>query len=139
MTRSLPVSSDARGALVSYLSLFTSVGTLLCCALPSLLVLFGLGATVASVLSSAPWLVKLSHHKPMVFSVSGVLIAAGFVYTYRIAPRLRMANQACDPSQPNACSTADRLSRFFLWLSAVLWSVGFFTAFLLGPILTRFD
>jgi hypothetical protein len=29
--------------LLSYLSLFTSFGTLLCCALPSLLVLLGLG------------------------------------------------------------------------------------------------
>ena len=49
-----------RSGALSYLSLFTSVGTLLCCALPSLLVLFGLGATVASVLSEAPWLVALA-------------------------------------------------------------------------------
>ena len=38
------------GGVLSYLSLFTSFGTLLCCALPSLLVLVGLGATVASFL-----------------------------------------------------------------------------------------
>jgi len=48
-----------RGSALSYLSLFTSLGTLLCCALPSLLVLFGLGATVASVLSEVPWLVSM--------------------------------------------------------------------------------
>ena len=58
----------------SFASLFTSVGTLLCCALPSLLVLLGLGATVASFLSAAPWLVALSHHKRVVFAVSGALI-----------------------------------------------------------------
>jgi hypothetical protein len=51
--------------LLSFLSLFTSFGTLLCCALPSLLVLLGLGATVASLLSAAPWLVSLSHHKTL--------------------------------------------------------------------------
>ena len=43
-----------RSGALSYLSLFTSLGTLLCCALPSLLVLFGLGTTVASVLSVSP-------------------------------------------------------------------------------------
>jgi len=48
-----------QSALLSYFSLFTSVSTLLCCALPSLLVLFGLGASVASVLSFLPWLVTL--------------------------------------------------------------------------------
>ena len=36
----------ARSGALSYLSLFTSLSTLLCCALPSLFVLFGLGATV---------------------------------------------------------------------------------------------
>ena len=60
-----------RGGALSFLSLFTSLGTLLCCALPSLLVLFGLGATVATVLSEVPWLVSLSHHKHWVFIVAG--------------------------------------------------------------------
>ena len=35
-------TQQTHNGLVSYLSLFTSLGTLLCCALPSLLVLFGL-------------------------------------------------------------------------------------------------
>jgi len=48
------VPTRVRSGALSYLSLFTSLGTLLCCALPSLLVLFGLGATVASVLSGSP-------------------------------------------------------------------------------------
>ena len=42
-------------SLLSYFLLFTSVGTLLCCALPSLLlVLAGLVASVASTLSIFP-------------------------------------------------------------------------------------
>jgi hypothetical protein len=124
---------------MNYLSLFTSVGTLLCCALPSLLVLLGMGATVASLLSAAPWLVSLSRHKPIVFSVSGIMIALGFVYTYRIAPALRRASLTCDPSDPGACTRADQFSRVMLWLSAVLWAIGSFTAFLLGRILMMFD
>lgn len=66
--------------VLGYLSLFSSVGTLLCCALPSLLVLLGLGATVASLLSAVPWLIMLSHHKNWVFAVSGLMIA-GNVFT----------------------------------------------------------
>jgi hypothetical protein len=44
-----------RSAVLSYCSLFTSLSTLLCCALPSLLVLFGMGGSVASTLSFLPW------------------------------------------------------------------------------------
>jgi uncharacterized BrkB/YihY/UPF0761 family membrane protein len=102
-----------RSAVLSYFSLFTSVGTLLCCALPSLLVLLGLGASVAFMLSSVPWLVKLSQHKQWTFSVSGVLIALSFVNMYYLAPRLR-ANE-CNADNPSACSDASKLSKVVLW------------------------
>ncbi len=128
-----------RGRALSFLSLFTSLGTLLCCALPSLLVLFGLGATVATVLSEVPWLVSLSRHKHWVFILAGLLISANFVYVYVVAPKLQMRNGACDPNDPAACRTASHFSRIVLWSSAGLYLVGFFTAYLLGPLLVRFD
>ena len=128
-----------RGGALSYLSLFTSLGTLLCCALPSLLALFGLGATVASVLSEAPWLVAMSHHKNWVFLLAGLLISGNFVYVYALAPRLQARTGACDPNDPAACQAASRFSRIVLWCSAVLYLIGCFTAYLLGPILVHFD
>jgi hypothetical protein len=128
-----------RSAVFSYLSLFTSVGTLLCCALPSLLVLLGLGATVASALSFLPFLVTLSHYKVWTFSVSGILIALSFLYTYYIAPRLKDHDLGCDPRDPAACDTASKFSKVILWASATLYACGFFVAFVLGPILARMD
>src|SRR3954467_4414747 len=102
---------STRTAALGYVSLFTSFGTLLCCALPSLLVLVGLGATVASVLSSVPWLVTLSRHKDWVFGLSGVLIAGNFLYVYAIAPKLVAQGSSCPPDDPGACDTAARTSR----------------------------
>src|ERR1041385_2680376 len=107
-----------RSVLLSYFSLFTSVGTLLCCALPSLLVLAGLGASVASTLSSLPWLVALSHHKLLTFSVSGSLIGLSFLNTYYLSPPMK-AN-TCDPDRPSACRDATRFSRVLLWVSAAI-------------------
>ena len=124
--------------VLSYLSLFTSFGTLLCCALPSLLVLLGLGATVASFLSAVPWLVTLSRHKVWVFSVSGVLIGANLLYVYAIAPRLQSAGGTCPADSPDACATASRFSRIVLWVSAAIYVAGVFSAFVLGPLLMRF-
>lgn len=131
--------SRFRSGALSYLSLFTSLGTLLCCALPSLLVLFGLGATVASVLSEMPWLVALSHHKNWVFFTAGILISGNFIYVYAIAPQLQARKPACDPDAPVTCQTASRFSRIVLWCSAVLYLIGCFSAYFLGPILVRFD
>jgi mercuric ion transport protein len=129
--------ASKRGGALSYFSLFSSLGTLVCCALPSLLVLFGLGATVATVLSQAPWLVSLSQHKTWVFSVSGALIASNFLYVYWLGPKLQQRNASCEPG--GACQTASRFSKAVLWFSAAVYLAGCFSAFLLGPILVHFE
>src|SRR5256885_7120875 len=120
-----PAPVPRRGFWLQYLSLFSSVGTLLCCALPSLLVLIGLGATVASVLSAAPWLVALSRHKNWTFAIAGLLIAGKFVYVYALAPLLRACGEQCAPGE-EACGTAGRISTAVLWGSAAGDAVGFF-------------
>jgi mercuric ion transport protein len=133
----IALQPSKRSALLSYFSLFTSVSTLLCCALPSVLVLFGLGASVASMLSFLPWLVTLSHYKRVTFFISGVLIALSFVNMYYIAPRLRV--QQCSPDKPTACEDASRASKVLLWISAVIYALGFFVAYVLGPFLAWLD
>lgn len=109
-----------------------SLGTLICCALPSLLVVLGLGTTVAAVVSAAPWLVVLSRHKVWVFFAAGVLIVASRFYTERIAPRLSVGGAAC----PRPLS---RATRWVWWTSVVLYVAGAFVAFGLGPILGWLD
>jgi mercuric ion transport protein len=120
---------------LQYLSLFSSAGTLLCCALPSLLVLFGLGATVASALAAAPWLVTLSHHKNWTFTIAGVLLLANFLYVRTVAPRLQRACELGDDS----CARAARLNRILMSITTVIYAIGFCTAYLLGPILMWMD
>lgn len=133
-----PERKARRAALLNYFSLFSSFSTLLCCALPSVLVLLGMGSAVASLLSAAPWLVSLSRHKIWTFSIAGGLIAASFVVTYVVAPRVQ-ADETCEADDPGACGNVSRASRFVLWGSAAIWSCGFFVAYLLGPILERMD
>ena len=132
-----------RAALLNYFSLFSSFSTLICCALPSVLVLLGMGTAVASLLSAAPWLVSVSRHKIWTFSIAGTLIAASFVMTYVVAPRLRRGDvcAADDPTTygPTTCGEVSKLSRIVLWGSALIWSGGFFVAYLLAPILEHMD
>ena len=129
---------ERRSAMLSYFSLFTSLSTLLCCALPSLLVLFGLGASVASMLAFTPWLVTLSRHKVWTFSISGTLIGLSFVNMYYFVPRLK-GRDVCDVDDGLACRDASRVSKVLLWVSAGVYAVGFFVAFALGPILTKLE
>ena len=133
---SIPAHREQR--VIGYLSLFTSVGTLVCCALPSLLVLLGLGATVASILASAPWLVTLSRHKSWLFAISAILIAVNFYYVYRLAPRLQAQRLGCAIDDPR-CARATRTSRASLWVSGALLLIGFAVAYALPVVLQSVD
>lgn len=117
---------DGRAAVWSALA--ASLGTLVCCALPSLLVLLGLGTTVAAAVSAAPWLIVLSRHKEWVFLAAGLLIVGSRLYARHVAPRVSVDGKAC----PLPLARATRIA---WWASVVVYAAGAFVAFLLGPLL----
>jgi hypothetical protein len=108
----------------SWMLLFTTSATLICCVIPIALVTLGMGAVVASMASAVPWLITLSMHKNWVFAISGVLIGAAIWAVYR-------PGRACpaDPELAAACATADKWNKRFLWVSGVLWLIGFIAAY----------
>jgi mercuric ion transport protein len=110
----------------SWLLLFTTSGTLICCAIPITLVMLGFGTVVASLASNAPWLIALSMYKGWMFAISGVLIGLSAWAVYR-------SGRSCpaDPELAAACERADRWNRRFIVFSAIMWSVGFIAAFVL--------
>lgn len=118
-----------RDSSVSVLTLFASASTLLCCAIPILLVSLGMGAAVASLTSSAPWLITLSEHKLWVFSGSLAMLGVGGWFIYR-------PGRACptDPHLARACQRMDTINRWVYWGSVGVWLLGFFAAFLLNPL-----
>ena len=113
------------------LSLFTSVGTLLCCALPALFVTLGMGAALAGIVSTAPWLVAISEYKVTVFIVAGILLLCASVLQYRA----RNAPCPADPAKAAACMRLRKFSNAILVLSIVVYGVGFFFAFIASKLL----
>jgi mercuric ion transport protein len=115
----------------SWLLIFTTSGTLLCCALPITLVTLGLGASAATMASAAPWIITLSQYKAWVFLASATLIGLSFWAVTR-------AGRVCptDPELAAACNRADRWNRRFIGVSVTMWLVGFLAAFGL-PLLLR--
>ena len=118
-----------RESALSIGTLFLSTGTLLCCALPILLVSLGLGAAVAGMVGAAPWLVTLSQHKAWLFVGTAVLLAAGGALIYR-------PGRTCptDPELACPCAVADRWNRRVWWFALGIWAIGTFMAYLWLPL-----
>lgn len=112
--------------LLPSLSLLTSAGTLVCCALPALLVTIGAGAVLAGIVGTAPWLIALSEYKIWTFGISGAMLLIAGVALWRA----RNAPCPIDLAQAMACARLRRTSVWIYWLSVLLWCVGFFFTFL---------
>jgi len=113
----------------TWLTLFASTGTLICCALPIIFVSLGFGATVAALTSSFPLLITLSLHKTWVFAFSGAMLALSGWLMYR-------PGRACptDPELGRICNTTQTWNQRLYWSSVVIWCIGFFAAFLALPL-----
>jgi len=106
------------------------VGTLLCCALPALLVTLGAGAALAGFISVAPWITAISKYKVVVFIVAGILLALSsyFLWINRNAPC------PVDEKQAKACLFLRKFSLYTIIISIIIYIVGFFFAFLAADL-----
>jgi hypothetical protein len=124
----LPITKS--GTAASVVSLFTSGGTLICCALPALLVTIGAGAALSSLVSVFPQLVWLSEHKDWVFGIAGVALAiAGWLQW-----RARFEPCPADAALAAACMKTRRTSRVIYFVSVAIFLTGAFFAFI-APLL----
>jgi hypothetical protein len=106
-------------------SLFTSGSTLICCALPALLVALGAGAALSSLVTALPQLVWFSERKAGVFGFAGaMLVLSG-------ALQWRARNLPCPlyPALAASCTATRRGALRLYLLSLAIFATGAFFAF----------
>ena len=120
-----------RNIILPLISLFTSLGTLVCCALPALLVSLGAGAVLAGLVSNFSILLLLSKYKMYVFSIASFLILiSGYILW-------RTRNTPCpiDPIAARMCNKLRIISIYIYIFSVIILLVGVFFAFVASRLL----
>lgn len=112
-------------------ALFLSTSTLLCCALPALLVTLGAGAAMAGLTANVPGLIWLSAHKNTLFLAAGVLLAASVFIRWRA----RNAPCPADPAQAAACGRMRRAGGVIQWVAVAVYLTGGFFAYFAADLL----
>ena len=117
---------------LSLLSLFTSGGTLICCALPALFVSLGAGAVMASVVTSVPQIVWFSEHKLGVFIFAGVMLSiSGFLQW-----KARSLPCPSDKELAELCNKTRVNSLRVYFFSVCVFLIGGFMAFVAPWLIT---
>ncbi|HCQ71575.1 MAG: hypothetical protein CL570_00565 [Alphaproteobacteria bacterium] len=125
-----PKQSLWQQTILPTLSLFASTGTLLCCALPALLVTLGMGAALAGFVSAVPWITAITDYKLAIFMGAGFMLGLSSVMQWRG----RYAPCPADPAKAKACMRLRKISAIITGLSIVIYLIGFFFAFLAADI-----
>ncbi len=120
--------------IIGVLSLFTSFSTLICCALPMVLVGLGFGAVVAGLVASYPILSALSEYKDWAFLLATALIVLNFWMLYKKSPE-DINCEIPTKGENKACKTASSWSKTIVWISAGLLFIGIITAYFALPIM----
>lgn len=111
--------------LPATLALFTSVSTLICCALPALLVSIGMGAVMVGLIETVPGITWLGANKPIVFAVAGTVLAASGAWQWHA----RSLPCPADPAKARACNRLRRIGWVLWWISIAAYVIGAFFAF----------
>jgi hypothetical protein len=115
----------------SVLSLFTSSGTLICCALPATLVGLGAGAAMSSLVSNVPQLVWFSEHKLGVFLFAGLMLIISGVMQWQA----RSLPCPADPQLAETCLSTRKTSFRVYIFALIIFAIGGFFAFIAPLIL----
>jgi len=110
----------------SLVTLFASSSTLVCCAIPALLVSLGAGAALASLVAVFPQIVWISENKEIIFLISTLLMVIGGVVQWRN----RYAPCPIDPKLRQACLRTRKVSLGIYLISLVLLMIGGWFAFI---------
>jgi hypothetical protein len=118
--------TESRGGLWSSLaSLFASSSTLVCCAIPALLVALGAGAALSSLVSIFPQVVWLSEHKEALFGFAGLMMIGSGALQWRN----RRAPCPIDPALRDACLKTRKTASALYAVSVVIYLIGGWFAF----------
>ena len=111
--------------IIDFLALFSSIGTLLCCALPALFVSLGAGAVFAGLVSNFPQITWLSRFKTEVFSFAAVMLILSALLRYL------SKDKSCpvEGGVAETCAAARETNDWVFPLSIVLFAIGVFFAF----------
>ena len=117
---------DWRDSVGPTLALFGSASTLLCCALPALLISIGAGAVMAGLTAAIPGIMWLSAHKDILFALSGLLMLGSTSLWWQ----QRHAPCPIDPVKAAACMRLRRLNKWLLGIAWAAYACGLFFAYL---------
>mgnify|MGYP007079517722 CR=1 FL=1 len=113
-------------SILPFLGLFTSLSTILCCALPIILVTLGMGAVFAGLTANFPVMIWLAERAVYLFAFTGALLTLSGYFIF-----IRPQTCPIDKKLAKICTKTKKFNKV-VWLTSVITlSTSFFFKYIL--------
>ena len=113
-------------SILSFIGLFASLSTIICCALPIILVFLGMGAVFASLTSKFPLIPWLAERSSYLFALAAILLLVGGYFIF-----LKPQQCPADKNLAIACNKTKRINKIIWWLSLIVLIISVFFKYIL--------
>jgi len=113
-------------SLLPFFGLFTSISTMLCCALPIILVTLGMGAVFASLTANFPFVTWLAERSIYLFVIATILLLIGGYFIF-------IKSQTCpaDKKLTDMCNKTKEFNKVIWWMSVITLAISYFFKYIL--------
>ncbi len=117
---------QAKESLILFFSLFTSLSTIFCCALPIILVSLGAGAVFASLSTNFPFINILAEKSIYIFAAAFILLLIGGYFIF-------FGKQICpaDKKLAKICTKTKIINKWIWFISFFILLTAFFFKYIL--------
>ena len=113
--------NNFRESLITFTGLLTSISTILCCVLPILFVMLGMGAVFASLTSNFPFITWLAERFIYLFLLSSfLLLFSGYLIF------VKSSYCPTDPKAAKLCQKLKKINKIVWWFSLITLLVSLF-------------
>ncbi len=106
--------------IILLLALFTSFSTILCCALPIILVFLGFGSAFAALSSNFIFINIIAEKSAYIFLISLILLSISAYFIF-------FQNQSCpsDKKLANICLKSKIINKYIWFFAIFIWIISF--------------
>ena len=113
--------NNFKESFITFIGLFSSISTILCCALPIILVMLGMGAVFASLTSSFPVITWLAERFIYLFLLSSfLLLISGYLIF------IKPSYCPIDPKAAKLCHKLKNINKIVWWFSSIILIISLF-------------
>ena len=126
LLKSIEMKINIKEVILPFFALFTSISTIICCALPIILVMLGMGAVFANLTANFHFIIWLAGKSLYLFIIAIIFLLIGGYFIF-----LKAETCPADKKLADICQKTKKFNKIIWFFSVIILLISFFFKYIL--------